>query len=119
MPAHAQLLQDLRSAVAADPALLASVLPALADSATAFVDRTREATDNKMSFALIAAISLMPKLNPQSATHRNTARLIVEYGKVSKGRGSEVERRLCAFVEAADAAFPEEAVEHYHTLRGR
>lgn len=111
------LLRALHAEVARDPNFLADALPVLAEGARDFVTRTRETTDTKMSFALIAAISMMVKLNPQSASHRNTARVIVEYGKLVKGTGSEVERRLCTFVEEADAAFPAEAASHYATLR--
>lgn len=114
---NSNLLRDLRAEVARDPNFLADALPVLAEGTRDFVTRTRETTDARMGFALLAAISMMSKLNLQSVNHRNTARVIVEYGKLTKAMASEVERRLCTFVEEADALFPEEAAAHYATLR--
>lgn len=111
------LLKDLQAEVQRNPALLMDVLPVLADATQGFVAQTQRNTDAKMSFALLTTISLMRKLNPQSKADRVAARLTLVYGKVPKEGASEVEKKLHAFVEAADAAFPAEAADHYRTLR--
>jgi hypothetical protein len=110
------LLDQLRERIAQDPQFLAQALPALATGTTQFVANERQRADGLMSFALLTALAHMRKLNPQSASDRNSARVLVVYGRIPAEGGAQTEKALLAFVAKADADFPEEAAKHYATL---
>lgn len=111
------LLDQLRARIAQDPQFLAQALPALAEGTAQFVSGEQRRADALMSFALLTALAHMRKLNPQSASDRNSARVIAVYGRVPVEGGAQTERNLLAFVAKADADFPEEAAKHYAALR--
>lgn len=122
MTNHKRLLDDLRTAITQDPAIVPDVLSVVKDGMVQWEQSVKRRMDNNAYNGIIAALALPARpsnLNLDNHSHRAFARLVavgLNLGRRRFGSMSKLEQRLRAFVSEADRMHSDDALQHYAVL---